>query len=356
MHAHTPAPNRRIALTVACLAGCVAIAKLARAGGLNPPPGPVAPTMKTLDQVEPRTPLGPADVPITISIGGSYYLTGDIFSVNAPSFMIRITASDVTLDLNGFSVDGASDIGVTPIGILVERFAENVEIRGGTVRECTSHGVDATGASHLRLVDVRLRNNGGDGARIGLKGAAVRCAAQNNGASGFFVDEGSAVVECVASGNVGSGVNTFVGGAVITGCSLSANGADGVSAVASVISNCSANVNGRDGVRVSGDCAVLGNNCHGNGVSIEGAGIRVVNNADNRIEGNNCTGNDLGIRVGSGGNFIARNTCSGNTTNNWDVVSGNACLVVAATTSGVILGDSGGVSPGSTNPNANFTY
>ena len=55
------------------------------------------------------------------------------------------------------------------------------------------------------------------------------------------------------------------------------------------------------------------------------------------------------------GNFIARNTCSGNTTN-WDVVAANACLVVSTPANAAILGDNGGVSPGSTDPNANFTY
>src|ERR1700730_4887848 len=46
-------------------------------GGL-PPPGAPLPTMKSLDQVEPRTnlaqPVGPATLPININTEGSYYL------------------------------------------------------------------------------------------------------------------------------------------------------------------------------------------------------------------------------------------------------------------------------------------
>ncbi|MGP1347457.1 MAG: hypothetical protein ACTS3F_12435, partial [Phycisphaerales bacterium] len=65
--------------------------------------------------------------------------------------------------------------------------------------------------------------------------------------------------------------------------------------------------------------------------------------------------NDAGIVCSSSGNFIARNTCSGNATN-WDIAANNKCLVVNGANAAAILGDAGGVSPGSTNPNANYTY
>jgi hypothetical protein len=39
-------------------------------GSLTPPPGAPAPTMKTLDQIEARTPISSA--PFTISAPGSY--------------------------------------------------------------------------------------------------------------------------------------------------------------------------------------------------------------------------------------------------------------------------------------------
>jgi len=86
----------------------------------------------------------------------------------------------------------------------------------------------------------------------------------------------------------------------------------------------------------------------------DGAGIYAA--SGNRIEENVVSDNDVGIRVASGPNFIARNRARGNT-QNWSVASGNVCLVVTATkTTGAISGDAGGVAPGSTDPNANFTY
>ncbi len=62
-----------------------------------------------------------------------------------------------------------------------------------------------------------------------------------------------------------------------------------------------------------------------------------------------------GIVATGNNNFIARNTASSNTLN-WEIAAGNVCLVVQAVTGSAISGDSGGTSPGSTNPNANFTH
>lgn len=53
-------------------------------GSLTPPPGPPAPTVKTLDQVEARTIVNATNTPgdgantFIISASGSYYLTGNL--------------------------------------------------------------------------------------------------------------------------------------------------------------------------------------------------------------------------------------------------------------------------------------
>jgi hypothetical protein len=74
------------------------------AQGSLTPPGAPAPTMKTLAQIEPRTPVVTA--PFTISVPGSYYLTTNV-SVNV-SNAITIAVSDVTLDLNGFTISSTT--------------------------------------------------------------------------------------------------------------------------------------------------------------------------------------------------------------------------------------------------------
>src|SRR3954470_4200181 len=81
------------------------------AQGTLTPPGAPAPTMKTLDQVEPRTPIdathtpGDADSLFKITQPGSYYLTANVTGVPA-KHGVEIAASGVTLDLNGFDLVG----------------------------------------------------------------------------------------------------------------------------------------------------------------------------------------------------------------------------------------------------------
>lgn len=78
--------------------------------------------------------------PVTLDQPGSYQLTSDL-SVSGPNDdAIQITASDVSVDLNGFTVrcvDACDGLGV---GVLAARPAENASVSNGTVRNMGSHG------------------------------------------------------------------------------------------------------------------------------------------------------------------------------------------------------------------------
>lgn len=81
-------------------------------GTLPPPSGTPVPTMKKLDEVEARIivnatncPPGPSNA-FVISQPGSYYLVGNITVTTGNA--IKITGSNVTLDLNGFSISSTS--------------------------------------------------------------------------------------------------------------------------------------------------------------------------------------------------------------------------------------------------------
>jgi parallel beta-helix repeat protein len=167
------------------------------------------------------------------------------------------------------------------------------------------------------------------------------CACYQNGGNGIALGNGSVVNKCAVHGNFGNGIATTAVSANGTGC---------------VITNCAAGFNRQHGISASMRSLIKDNNCdtNGSGAGNEGAGV-YCSSIDNRIDGNNCSGNTWGIRVATSGNFITRNTCSGNTTN-WEIAANNVCLVLSASLSAAISGNSGGVSPGSTNPNANFTF
>jgi len=121
------------------------------------------------------------------------------------------------------------------------------------------------------------------------------------------------------------------------------------------VSGCTIQFGNQGGLECAGQCAILNNTCASNSNgSATGPNIHATG-PDNRIEGNTCTGAFRGVKVDVAGNFIARNTCSGNNAN-FDAVAGNVILAVSAVPAGAVLGSAGGVPPGSTDPNANYSY
>ena len=113
-------------------------ANYAAAQGSLTPPGNPAPTMKTLDQVEARTPI--SALPFTINDPGSYYLTADLTGSNA-EHGISIDSDDVTLDLNGFTLRGVAG---SLDGIYVVNSTPdygNIIIRNGNVRKWGGNGM-----------------------------------------------------------------------------------------------------------------------------------------------------------------------------------------------------------------------
>jgi len=115
--------------------------------------------MKTLDQVEARTPIAGGTAPVSIG-SGSYYLTGNL-TISAVSIGITITASNVTVDLNGFSVTGPASGGTA--GIFLAGGVSNVTIVNGTIRGWGGYGINALGNPHLRAAKLRVIANGAIG-------------------------------------------------------------------------------------------------------------------------------------------------------------------------------------------------
>lgn len=358
--------GRLCAENLAALMGTAAFAMLAHAGPITPPPGPVSGTHKTLTEVEPRIAINAVNTPgdgtyhLKITQPGSYYLTGNVTGVSG-KYGIGIAVSGVTIDLNGFEL-----VGVTGSTNGIQGLFEGIEritILNGTVRNWGGSGVYIGGGSYgsssgCRIDGIVAQHNGGTGITAGFWGSncvITNCAANSNDGTGIAAYSGAVIQSCVASTNGTYGIVAGPG-TIVRDCAATSNDSHGIYGDRATIIDCGASSNDGDGIYVIDASLVRGNRCHSNGAGSgnDGANIHVLGR-DNRIEGNNCLTSDRGIDVDEPGNFIAGNTCSGNTSN-WSVVAGNVCYVVSATTAAAIEGSSGGTSPGSTSAWANFSY
>jgi len=346
---------------LAGMAGIAAGALLtrgAKAGPLDPPAGPVTSTGKTLTEVEPRRAVNSTSTPGTltsvfrISQPGSYYLTGNVLGESGKTG-ITIASDDVTLDLNGFALIGTT--GATG-GIRATGFRNNLTVRNGVVRNWPDGGVNLifTGSGLNSLIEgVIARSNGSLGLHANNNAIVRGCVAENNSGIGILIATSGVVTDCSVRSNSGTGI--AVGeSSVVQGCSVLNNGSSGISTGASsIVQDCCTTNNSIHGIVVASRCYVRGNASSANGSGGSGAGIR-ISGGESRIEDNNCIANGTGVEATGSGNFIARNTCRLNTLN-WSIAANNKCLVVQGVNAPAISGNSGGTSPGSTNPYANFT-
>jgi hypothetical protein len=220
-------------------------------GSLTPPGAP-APTMKTLAQIEPRTPISSA--PFIISSPGSYYLTTNLTGA-ASGYGITISANNVTVDLNGFALQGVPS---SLEGIYLSGTSTNVTVRNGSISGWGGYGV-------------------------------------------YFGNYGNASQNLVLEHLTVSANYSGIYGAncVVQNCQSSDNSYYGIYVASGTVSHCLVQNNAYSGIYVDGPGSeVIGNHCIGNNPSTNtySAGI-FINDSNNRIEDNHITAGNNGIMM-----------------------------------------------------------
>lgn len=378
--------SRRLFIFLSALAATVA---LHGQGALFPPSDP-APTMKTLDQVEPRTIVNASNTPgdetstFIITAAGSYYLTGNIAGTS-DKHGISIRASDVTLDLNGFALVGipglaGSNVGnsgivtsgtplptnicirngsirgwgdavlATSAGTLAEKLMLHGNVTGLTVgngsivRDCVATANENTGfvcVDRTQISNCISTENAGNGIQCTNFVTVIDCTASRNGYWGIIAEVGhSTIVRCTVSRNGFAGILAGTGSTVAE-CTVANNSKEGIDAnTGTTIRNCTLHGNTKSGIFVSERCHVVGNTCDANGIGIH------ANSGGNRIEGNSCSANDTGYSLGPR-NLFVRNSAHANGTNYSGVGGIGSGPIVDLTVGGALTTES---------PWANFVY
>ena len=285
-------------------------------GSLTPPAEP-APTMKSLDQIEARTPIDATNTPgddnqqFIITQPGSYYLTGNMTGVSGKNG-ISIQASNVTVDLNGFAL-----IGVTGSfnGLVVSQGQTNIRVHNGSAVSWPFTAFYLQTTTGGECDHLRASQNGGTGLNLGDNFVVNNVIANANGDG--LVTRNNCVIDhatATANSDVGIGAGSDC---VLKDCNASGNSLVGI-AVADrcVVAHCTVATNGpqvsigfEGGIVANANCQITDNAVSGN----KGPGIRTADR-NNRIDSNLCVANtDYGIKSsGPIADFITRNSCENN--------------------------------------------
>jgi len=275
-------------------------------GMLTPPSAPAA-TMKSLAQIEPRTPISSA--PFTITNSGSYYLTTNltVSSGNA----ITIATNGMTLDLGGFTI-ASTAASATGSGIYLNSALRNITILNGFIQGgVTNNGsgvysgpgfqngiynnfITGVAPVNMRVVGVSVAGCLTDGIYLNFGDTTLvdACTVRTVGGVGIFASavKSSAAVDCggnaiygnVVSDSVGQGNGSGNGVLAITtanNCDGSSLSGEGVSAYTTL--NCVGYSSSYYGL-----AAYNAQNCYGDSSTSFGLSTTIAQNCYGQSDGN----------------------------------------------------------------------
>ena len=295
------------------------------AQGSLTPPGAPAPTMKTLTQVEPRTPI--SSLPFTITNSGSYYLTANL-TVNTGD-AITMATNGVTLDLNGFTIASTAPT-ATGYGIRLNSGLRALAIFNGHIMGgVTNNGSGVYSGSGFYY---GIYYSGSGPANTRISGVSV---------SGCFyhgiypgLDDSTVVESCTVRtvGSAGIIANTIrnsiardCGGQAISGGNVSDSQGESTGSItcfsASVAQNCSGSCSGTG----TGLYSYRALNCSG---SCSGTGTGLYADIAQNCSGY-CSGSGIGLNAGDVAIGCVGHSNSGI---GLQAIIANSCLVAHGTT------------------------
>jgi hypothetical protein len=243
-------------------------------------------------------PGGAQATTFVISKPGYYFLSGDRTMTDMSKNAIEIAASDVTLDLGGYTLrySSVSGSGTGIHGLDVQ----NVEVRNGSVTDTPGAGIylaasSIAGIDNLRVIDVRVSAVGHIGISVQGNSALVdRCTVDHTGNTGIASYWGSATVisNCAVSYTMNDGIDSRSEGSVVRNTTVSHAASIGIWSTGGTVADCqvfSCNQNksaGASGIYLSSDFGSV-KNCTVNSCYIMGI---YVGNGRNMIEGNVIAG------------------------------------------------------------------
>lgn len=273
-------------------------------GALAPTSAP-GPTMRTLAQLEPRTPLGStagSTATLTVGTAGTYVLMGNVTVATGDA--IVITADNVTLDLNGFTL---SSTVATAAGYGIRlgqtspavKTASNARVVNGRINAAKfAYGVAVDGASTgIILSEISVAGASQVGLNAGTGGSEVNRCAASGCLNGGIVAETARDSAAIACGGIGLTATTALR------CTASTTGA-GSALKADMATDCTGSSASGIGVEV----AKIATNCTGTGTT--GTGLTAINAIN--CSGTGSGAGKFGINV-TGTASYCRATCPSGT-------------------------------------------
>jgi hypothetical protein len=238
--------------------------------------------------------------PYVINKPGSYVLTSNLMVADPDVNAIRIDVNDVTLDLNGHTIQGPNAGGGNGVGIYAnDRF--NITIRNGRVWGFGGEGIalgfsaPLRGQAGHRIESIHSANNNYAGINSNGGGVILNCVANNNKGVGIYASN-STINNCTANNNEGHGFEVACGTTI--GCTANWNHQHGFYVRRSLLSSCYADDNIQDGIHAK---ASVVSNCRANdnkgygismGLGVNGKNYVYRNAASDNTAGQiNCLGN-----------------------------------------------------------------